>query len=76
MKAIFYVKYSYFLHVDKRSNQGHTIMLHTYTPHPMSLPCINFLYLMVSEIQPGQDYCILFTVYVIGSLFVSFHSFP
>ena len=27
---------------------------HTYTPQPMSLPCMNFLHLMVSEIQPGQ----------------------
>ena len=25
-----------------------------YTPKPMSLPSINFLYVMASEIQPGQ----------------------
>ena len=30
------------------------MMLHTYTPQPMSLPSINFLHLTVSEIQPGQ----------------------
>ena len=30
------------------------MMLHTYKPLPMSLPSINFLHLMVSEIQPGQ----------------------
>ena len=28
--------------------------LHTYTPQPMSLPSMNFLHFMVSEIQPGQ----------------------
>ena len=33
-----------------RSNQGHTIMLNTYTPYPMYLPNINFLHLTVSEI--------------------------
>ena len=33
-----------------RSNQGHTMMQHTYNPSPMSLPNINFLHLMVSEI--------------------------
>ena len=27
-------------------NQGHTMMLHTYNPKPMSLPSINFLDLM------------------------------
>ena len=31
-------------------NQGQTMMLHTYTPQPMSLPSINFLHLTVSEI--------------------------
>ena len=30
--------------------------LHTYTSQPMSLPSINFLQLMVSEIQPGQTF--------------------
>ena len=38
----------------ERSNQGHTMTLHTYTPYPMSLPRINFLHLMVSEIHAGQ----------------------
>ena len=28
------------------SNQDHTMMLHTYTPQPMSLPSINFLHLI------------------------------
>ena len=31
-------------------------MLHTYTFKPMSLPHINFPYLRVSEIQPGQNF--------------------
>ena len=39
-----------------RSNQGQTMMLHTYTSQPMSLPSINFLHLTVSEIQPGQTF--------------------
>ena len=39
-----------------RSNQGHTMTLHTYTTQPMSLPSINFLHLMVSEIQPRQTF--------------------
>ena len=30
------------------------MMLHTYSPQPMSLPSMNFLHLTVSEIQPGQ----------------------
>ena len=30
--------------------------LHTYTPQPMSLPIINFLHLMVSEIEPRQNF--------------------
>ena len=38
----------------QRSNQGHTMTLHTYTPQPMSLPSMNFLHLMVPEIQPRQ----------------------
>ena len=40
----------------QRSNQGHTMTFHTYNSQPMSLPSINFLHLMVSEIQPGQDF--------------------
>ena len=39
---------------DQRSNQGHTMKVHTYNLRPMSLPNINFLHLMVSEIYPGQ----------------------
>ena len=39
---------------DQRLNPGHTMMLHTYNPRPMSLPIINFLHLMVYEIYPGQ----------------------
>ena len=42
------------LRQGQTSNQGQTMMLHTYTPQPMSLPSMNFLHLMVSEIQPGQ----------------------
>ena len=34
----------------QRSNQGLTMMLHTCTPKPMSLPSINFLHLIVSQI--------------------------
>ena len=34
----------------ERSNQGQNMMLHTYTPKPMSLPSINFVHLTVSEI--------------------------
>ena len=34
----------------KRSNQGHTMIMHTYTTYPMSLVSINFLHLMVSQI--------------------------
>ena len=34
----------------QRSNQGQTMMMHTYTSQPMSLPSINFLHCMVSEI--------------------------
>ena len=30
--------------------------LHTYNPQPMSLPCIDFLRLMLSEIYPRQDF--------------------
>ena len=30
--------------------------LHTCNPHTMSLPSINFLHLMVSEIWPGEDF--------------------
>ena len=44
------------LQQGQRSNQGHTMMLHTYTPKPMSLPRINFLHLTVSEIQPVQTF--------------------
>ena len=40
----------------ERSNQGHTMMLHTYNSQPMSLPSINFLHLQVSEILPRQDF--------------------
>ena len=37
------------LRQGQRSNQGHTMTLHTYTSQPMSLPSINFLQLTVSE---------------------------
>ena len=30
--------------------------LHNYTPEPMTLPSINYLHLMVQEIQPGQTF--------------------
>ena len=38
------------LRQGQRSNQGHTMTLHTYTPKPMSIPSINFLHLTVSKI--------------------------
>ena len=38
------------------SNQGHTMMLHTYNTPTMSLSSINFLHLTVSEIWYGQDF--------------------
>ena len=41
---------------DQRSNPGHTMTLQTYNARPMSLPSINFLHLMVSEIQPRQEF--------------------
>ena len=41
---------------SQRSNQRHTMTLHTYNPPPMSLSSINFLHLTVSEISPGQDF--------------------
>ena len=44
------------LRQGQRSNQGQTMTLHIYTCQPMSLPSINFLHLMVSEIQPGQTF--------------------
>ena len=47
-RTIFYRSRS--LLQDQRSNQGHTMTLHTYNPQPMSLPSINFLHLTVSEI--------------------------
>ena len=37
----------------ERSNQDHTMMLHTYKSQPIFLPRINFLHLTVSEIQAG-----------------------
>ena len=36
--------------LGQRSDQGHTMTLHTYTPLPVPLPSINFLHLTVSEI--------------------------
>ena len=38
------------LQQGQRSNQGHTMMLHTYYPQPMSSPSISFLHLTVSEV--------------------------
>ena len=32
------------------------MILHIYTPLPMSLPSINFLHLTISHIQPGKDF--------------------
>ena len=39
---------------DQRSNQGHTMMLHTYNPPPMSQTSTNFLHLTASK--PRQDF--------------------
>ena len=36
--------------ITARSNQGHTMMFHTYNPQSMSLPSIILLYFTVSEI--------------------------
>ena len=36
-----------------RSNQGHTMTLHTYNDLPISLSSNTFLHLTVSEIEPG-----------------------
>ena len=44
------------LRQGQRSNQGHIIILHTYNPQLMSLPSINFLHFMLSEIWAGQDF--------------------
>ena len=53
IQTIFYRSRS--LRQGQRSNQGHTMPLHTHNPPPMSLSSINFLHLTVSEISPGQD---------------------
>ena len=37
------------LQQGQRANQGHTMMLYTYTPNPMSLPIINTLHLTGSR---------------------------
>ena len=44
------------LQQGQRSNQGHTMMLHTCNPPPMSRSSINFLHLTFSEISPGQNF--------------------
>ena len=38
------------------SNQGHTMMMHTFNLIPMSLSSINILHITVSEIWPGQHF--------------------
>ena len=40
------------LQQGQRPNQGHNMMLHTYNPETMSVPC--FLLLLVSEISPKK----------------------
>ena len=40
----------------QRSNQGHTMTMHTYYPQPMCHPSINFLHLTVSEIARTRFY--------------------
>ena len=40
--------------ITERSNQGHNMRFHTYTPQSMSLPTINTLYLTNSEIYPRK----------------------
>ena len=44
------------LQQGQKSNQGHTMTLHTYTPQPMPSLFINFLHLMISETKPGQTF--------------------
>ena len=41
---------------DYRKGQIKVMMLHTYRTLPMSLPSMNFLHLIVSEIQPRQTF--------------------
>ena len=38
-----------------RSNQDHTMMLHTFNPKAMSLPSIIFLHRTFAETYTGQD---------------------
>ena len=51
-RTTFYKKRS--LQQGQRSNQCHTMTLHTYNPQPMSLPSIEFLHLPVSKIYIAQ----------------------
>ena len=44
------------LQQGRGSNQGHTILLHTYKPQQISQPSFNFINLTVPEIWPGQDF--------------------
>ena len=44
------------LQQGQRSNQGHIMTLHTYTSQPMSLPSINFLYLMLLDLAQTRFY--------------------
>ena len=39
-----------------RSNQGHTMTMHSYNSQLISLPSVNFLVRTVSTIKPGQDF--------------------
>ena len=43
-------------HNGKVKDQGHTMTLHIHTPQPISLTSINFLHLMVSEIEPRKKF--------------------
>ena len=42
------------LRQDQKSNQGHTMTLHTYNSQPMSLQSINFVHLTVPRYSPDK----------------------
>ena len=41
--------------IETRSNQDHTMMMHTYNPEA-PLASVNFLHITVYEILPGKDF--------------------
>ena len=55
-QSIYLCDISRSLQQGQRSNQGYTLMLHTYTPYLISLTSINFLHLTDSKIHHRQDF--------------------